>query len=66
MVEETEGLGLAHLRELVVASYCLGLDRNETLARLRTNFKDKLSIKKKSAVGFTTNFIDEDGKVKLD
>lgn len=69
MVEETEGLGLAHLRELVVASYCLGMDRKETLARLRTNFKDKLKVKSSKAagqLGFTVNFPDADeGKVKL-
>ena len=68
MVEETEGLGLAHLRELVVASYCLGMDRKETLARLRTNFKKNLKIKKSGGetMGFTVNFPDVDeGKVKL-
>jgi hypothetical protein len=67
MTDETEGLGLAHLRELVVASYCLGLDRKETLARLKTNFKDKLKIKdKKVGMGFTVNFPDADDKMKLD
>src|SRR5277367_3354862 len=69
MTDETEGLGLAHLRELVVASYCLGLDRKETLARLKTNFKDKLKVGKSSkgaGMGFTVNFPDaEDGKIKL-
>src|SRR5271167_1571775 len=70
MTDETEGLGLAHLRELVVASYCLGLDRAETLARLKTNFKKKLSVKKnkgEGGMGFTVNFPDsaEEGKVKL-
>ncbi len=67
MVEETEGLGLAHLRELVVASYCLGMDRKETLARLRTNFKKNLKMKKTGeSLGFTVNFPDADeGKVKL-
>lgn len=69
MVDETEGLGLAHLRELVVASYCLGLDRKETLARLKTNFKDKLKVKRSAAgqLGFTTTFsVDEEGKAGLD
>src|SRR5271166_5737713 len=67
MVEETEGLGLAHLRELVVANYCLGMDRKETLARLRTNFKKNLKMKKTGEqLGFTVNFPDaDDGKVKL-
>lgn len=66
MTKETEGLGLSHLRELVVASYCLGMDRGETLARLKTNFKDKLKIKnKKEGMGFTVNFPDHDDKLKL-
>src|SRR5271163_3896874 len=68
MVDETEGLGLAHLRELVVANYCLGLDRKETLLRLKTNFKKSLKVKKSKTeqLGFTVNFPEiEDGKVKL-
>ena len=68
MVDETEGLGLAHLRELVVANYCLGLDRKETLLRLKSNFKKTLKIKKGKTdqLGFTVNFPDiDDGKVKL-
>lgn len=61
MTDETEGLGLAHLRELVVASYCLGLSRTDTLKRLRSDFKTKLKIKDKSAgLGFTVNFPDGD------
>jgi hypothetical protein len=68
MVDETEGLGLAHLRELVVANYCLGLDRKETLMRLKSNFKKTLKIKKgkQEQLGFTVNFPDsDDGKIKL-
>src|SRR5271157_2441947 len=68
MVDETEGLGLAHLRELVVANYCLGLDRKETLLRLKTNFKKNTKIKKTSdGMGFTVNFptADEDEKPRL-
>lgn len=66
MVEATEGLGLAHLRELVVASYCLGLDRKETLARLKTNFKKNLKVKKSGdGLGFTVNFSDHDEKIGL-
>ena len=68
MVDETEGLGLAHLRELVVANYCLGLDRKETLLRLKSNFKKTIKIKKgkQEQLGFTVNFPDiDEGKVKL-
>lgn len=67
MVDQTEGLGLAHLRELVVANYCLGLDREETLKRLKSGFKKQLKIKKgaQENMGFTTRFPEEDGKLKL-
>src|SRR5271157_3822178 len=67
MVDQTEGLGLAHLRELVVANYCLGLDREETLKRLKSGFKKQLKIKKgaQENMGFTTKFPEEDGKLKL-
>jgi len=67
MVDQTEGLGLAHLRELVVANYCLGLDREETLKRLKSGFKKQLKIKKgaQDNMGFTTRFPEEDGKLKL-
>jgi hypothetical protein len=65
MVEETEGLGLAHLRELVVASYCLGLDRTETLARLKTNFKKSIKMKRTGDMGFTTNFNDHHDNISV-
>jgi hypothetical protein len=66
MVEETEGLGLAHLRELVVASYCLGLDRAETLARLKTNFKKSIKMKRSGdTMGFTTNFNDHHDNISV-
>lgn len=48
LTDVTAGLGLAHLRELVVATHCLGLDLEETLTRLRGNMKGKL---KPSRVG---------------
>jgi len=32
---ESEGLGIAHLKELVVATYCLGRDPSEVIKRLR-------------------------------
>jgi len=56
MVDETEGLGLAHLRELIVASYCLGLGHKETLARLKSGFRDPLKLKKSGGLGFSMNF----------
>lgn len=34
-VKDTEGLSIAHLKEIVVAVYCLGREYGETLTRLR-------------------------------
>jgi hypothetical protein len=34
-VKDTNGLSIAHLKEIVVAVYCLGRDYNETLKRLK-------------------------------
>jgi hypothetical protein len=58
LVKETRGLGLAHLRELLVATHCLELDLEETLARLQDNRKRAPKIKKEKEreLGFTTNF----------
>lgn len=36
-VKDTEGLGIAHLREMVASVECLGLDYDQTLARLKEN-----------------------------
>ncbi len=58
LVEDTDGLGLAHLRELLVATHCLDMDLEETLARLKDNQAVAPKIKKKGAgrVGFTVGF----------
>jgi energy-coupling factor transporter ATP-binding protein EcfA2 len=66
LVTETAGLGLAHLRELIVATHCLGLDLEETLTRLQDNRKRSPKIKKtsgESELGFTVNFF-QNGKSK--
>jgi energy-coupling factor transporter ATP-binding protein EcfA2 len=41
LVDATSGLGLAHLRELVSATHCLGLDVDETIKRLKGNVRLK-------------------------
>jgi len=35
-VEETKGLSIAHLRELIIAVFCLGRSKDETIARLKS------------------------------
>jgi ATPase family associated with various cellular activities (AAA) len=59
MAEKTEGLGLAHLRELIASSHCLGNDLDKTLDRLRGNIKEVFKVKNNSnspTLGFTTHF----------
>lgn len=61
IVRDTEGLGLAHLREFVVASICLDLPQKETLERLRGNVNERIRVKpvgskRNDEVGFTTGF----------
>ena len=59
MVDDTDGMGLAHLRELVVATLCLKIDYDLTLKRLRGNIKDVIKMPKmgqKSTVGYTLGF----------
>jgi SpoVK/Ycf46/Vps4 family AAA+-type ATPase len=59
IVEDTDGMGLAHLRELIVSVLCLGLDYELTLKRLKGNIKDEIKMPKvslKSTTGFTLGF----------
>lgn len=61
LVDATAGLGLAHLRELVSATHCLGLDLEETLARLKGNMRVKFKSPKvgdddEKGVGFSIGF----------
>jgi hypothetical protein len=63
MVADTDGMGLAHLRELVVSILCLNLDYTVTLKRLKGNIKEVIRMPKvgqKSTVGFTLGFTPED------
>lgn len=59
LVEATAGLGLAHLRELVSATHCLGLNTEETLKRLKGNITLKLKSPKvgsEEGLGFSVGF----------
>ncbi len=65
LVKATHGLGLAHLRELVSAVYCLDLDLDDTLNRLRANVKKAPKISKspdEERLGFSVNYYDGDGQ----
>ena len=62
MVADTDGMGLAHLRELIVSVLCLDLDYEVTLKRLKGNIKNEIKMPKvgmKSTVGFTLGFTPE-------
>ena len=59
LTEKTAGLGLSYLRELTSTHLCLGLDLDETLARLKTNFSAKKLMnnpKGDPKMGFTVGF----------
>jgi ATPase family associated with various cellular activities (AAA) len=59
MVNGTEGLGMAHLRELAVAMLAFNHRFDETLARLKGNIKEIFKMSKvgeKSVTGFTIGF----------
>jgi hypothetical protein len=59
MVEETNGLGMAHLRELAVAMLAFGHSFDDTLRRLKGNIKEVFRMSKvgdKSVEGFTLGF----------
>ncbi len=51
IVKDTKGLSLAHLKEFVVSTVCLGSPRDSTLARLKSNMKKAPSLKQ-SGMGF--------------
>jgi hypothetical protein len=52
IVDGTKGLSLAHLKEYVVSTVCLGKPKNETLTRLQANMKKKPLLGKDSTLGF--------------
>lgn len=57
LVESTEGLGLSYLRELASSFLCLDIPLNETLDRLKLNFKTKSLLSKGTPkMGFSIGF----------
>lgn len=62
MVDDTDGMGLAHLRELVVSILCLNLPYEDSLKRLKGNIKCEIKMPKigqKMDAGFTLGFTKE-------
>ncbi len=62
LVSDTEGLGLAHLREVVVSVVCLGQLYEDTIRRLKGNIKEQIKAPKvgqKCTTGFTLGFTPE-------
>lgn len=60
---ETDGLGLAHLRELVVSVVCLEQSYKDTLHRLKSNIKEVMrapKIGQKCSTGFNLGFTSEE------
>lgn len=64
LVEKTEGLSLAYLREIASTYLCLDIPIDETLTRLQKNFKMKQLKGGKATpkVGFSIGYEAEEGK----
>lgn len=56
LVEKTEGLSLAYLREIASTYLCLDIPVDITLERLQKNFKLKTLGKKSTKLGFTIGY----------
>jgi hypothetical protein len=62
LVDKTEGLSLAYLREIASTYLCLDIPVEETLVRLQKNFKLKhLKAGKEAKLGFSIGY-EEEGK----
>ena len=62
LVEKTEGLGLAYLRELAASFLCLRVPLDETLDRLRANAKTKVFENKNKSMGYTVGYRSKEEK----
>lgn len=59
LVDKTEGLSLAYLREIASSYLCLGVPIEETVSRLKKNFSDKIKISDGSNLGFKLGYEEE-------
>lgn len=56
LVQKTEGLSLAYLKELASTRLCLDIPLDETLERIRGDFKRKKFTTKKEELGFVMGY----------
>ena len=56
IIDKTEGLSLAYLREIATTYLALDIPLDETIARLKKNKKEKFSNKSGYSVGFDAEF----------
>jgi AAA family ATPase len=56
LVEKTEGLSLAYLREIASTYLCLDIPVDDTLVRLQKNFKLKTLKKTENKLGFSIGY----------
>jgi energy-coupling factor transporter ATP-binding protein EcfA2 len=56
LVDKTEGLSLAYLREIASTFLCLDIPVEETLIRLQKNFKLKTLVKSNAKLGFSIGY----------
>lgn len=56
IVEKTEGLGLAYLREIASSYLCLDIPLDETIARLKANYKTQVFKNTDKSVGFVIGY----------
>ncbi len=56
MVQKTEGLSLAYMRELIATYLCLDIPLDETIARLKTDAKKKVLKNPDDLTGFTVGY----------
>lgn len=61
LVEKTGGLSLAYLREIASSYLCLGIPIEETVGRLKKNFKSKIKAEDQAAtMGFRLGYDERD------
>jgi SpoVK/Ycf46/Vps4 family AAA+-type ATPase len=65
IVNQTEGMSLAYLREIASSYICLGIDIEERVKELRTALKSKVKINN-SSVGFKIGYEEEMHQVVLE
>jgi hypothetical protein len=60
IVEKTEGLSLAYLKEIAASYLCLGIPIEESVERLRSSFASKPRTKQAKITGFQIGYHDDE------